>query len=144
MIRQYANEIYPRRLWVLTEDDFDKFRKEFRIDDGGESQIADDALWNRGALTIRCMEAKTRTLGCAVILRHNWEYTLSNILDIVSHEATHSTIHTSDTLGIGCSSDNSEPFCYLLGYYARCIGDYIEKNMGSKIVKDESKVSKDN
>ena len=140
MIKKYVNEIYPRRLWVLGEDDFDKFRKEFRIDDGEGSEIDENALYNKGALTIRCYELKSRELGCAIILRENWDYTLPMILDIVAHEACHATIHTSSTLGVGCSDDNSEPFCYLIGFYARCIGHYIQNEMNYKVQKHDSKV----
>lgn len=133
MIKKYKNEIYPLKLWVLGEDDFDKFRKEFRVDDGRESEIRDDVLYGKGAITIKCIEAKSREMGCAIVLRENWDYSLQNILDVVSHEAAHVTVHSSVELGLACDEEHSEAFCYLLGYYARCIGNYIDTTMKIKV-----------
>lgn len=143
MIKQYKNDIYPMPLWILMGSDFPTLCKNYRLDDDAESRIDEGALAGSDALSIKCFNIHTLIRGCAIVLRDERIDNLASLLDFVSHECGHVTIHMCNFFDMKATPDNTEPYCYLQGYIARCIGDYLMKTQNYTLnINDEGKIQK--
>lgn len=116
MITKFTNDIYPRALWVLTEEeDLNKFVS--RNPELPNLTAEDLNLATKAAVMLKVADQATGEFGYAVLLRCK----LSE--GTIAHEAGHATIATCAELGVGCSDDSDEAFCYLLGWHAKCIAE---------------------
>lgn len=110
-IHEFDPVIYPRLLWVtyncpaaLLEDLF-----EGKIEEMDKNSDAD---------VLNCRRLKPDVKGGILIrFRSKKDMSAKNI----AHESTHAALEIFDYVGALISSDNQEPFAYLVGWIADCI-----------------------
>lgn len=109
-IHEFDPQIYPRLLWVTYNCPTDVLREMF-----GEKAI--DMSDDSNAETVNCLRTKPDVRGGVLIrFRNKSEMTIENI----AHEAVHAALEIFDYVNARISSDNQEPFAYLVGWIADC------------------------
>lgn len=121
MLRQFKNDIYPRVLWVGTEDAIPAVLAAFSPMDN-TVEWTESAFEDKIYATVPVFHKSTRLRGYFVLVRQDdlpaWRH--------AAHEATHCAILTCGDLGIGASTDEQEAMAYLVGYYTQCIMEVAE------------------
>lgn len=108
MIKEYNLIPYPRKLWIVKNEDFEKIQSKFSILSDDVESILED-LDDMDAFVITCR--KDRYEGYLVFINGECDDS------ILVHEA----LHVSLTLFADCSMEISpnmdqEPLCYLTEY----------------------------
>ncbi len=117
-IHQFNPQIYPRLIWVVIGEKksaplSDRFEGIDDMDESTEACVDPtyDRINNKGGVLIR-------------FAAHKYARNVS----IVCHEAAHAALDIFDYTGCIISSDNQEPFCYLMGWIAQCIREAVKSN----------------
>lgn len=105
-IHEFDLGMYPRKIWIAitTENKFDGFSELSKMDDSYYAVVdnAHDNKNNKGGLFIRFANKKAMTA------------------ENITHESTHAALEVFDYIEARIDYNNQEPFCYLVGYIARC------------------------
>lgn len=109
-IHEFDPKIYPRLLWVTYGCPTAVLKGMF----GGEAQ---DMAKNTDAETIICQRKKPDVRG-GVLIR--FENKAAMTTKTIAHEAVHAALDIFDYVDARISSDNQEPFAYLVGWIADC------------------------
>ena len=112
-IHQFDPQIYPRLIWVVIgEKKAAPLSYRFESINDIDASVAAcvnktyDRINNNGGVLIRFAARK-----------------YVRDASIVCHEAAHAALDIFDYTGCIISPDNQEPFCYLVGWIARCIAE---------------------
>lgn len=109
-IHEFDPQIYPRLLWVTYGCPTAVLKDMF----GNEAQDMDKTA---NAEVINCRRMKPDVRGGVLIrFRNKKEMTMENI----AHESAHAALEIFDYVNARISSDNQEPFAYLVGWIADC------------------------
>lgn len=118
----YTNEVYPRRLWIIVDNE-ELAKKRFFIDGEGDTMepIDDDVFRNSYATTIVAVENNgVKRRG---ILIHFNKSLLdeggSEIVSTIAHEALHATNMIFRALGVEYTLNADEHAAYLAGWVAK-------------------------
>ena len=110
MIHEFDPQIYPRLLWVTYECPTAVLKDMF----GNEAQDMDK---KNNAKVINCRRMKPDVRGGILIrFRSKSDMTIENI----AHESVHAALEIFYYVNARISSDNQEPFGYLVGWIADC------------------------
>lgn len=137
MILNYYNGIYGPELWVATWEDKEQIQKRFY----SYSSISDlknnvnpeiiDITRPFGGVTYAVRNRKNDVIGVLIILNSEYltEDNYSYIINTVAHESIHAADMTFQYIGQPKEDFDSrnEPYAYLVGWVAGCIGDYLTK-----------------
>ena len=120
-IHEFDPKIYPRLLWVTYGCPTAVLKDMF----GNEAQDMDKTA---NAEVINCRRMKPDVRGGVLIrFRNKSEMTMENI----AHEAVHAALEIFDYVNARISSDNQEPFAYLVGWIADCCQEVKAGRAGS-------------
>ena len=137
MILNYYNSIYNPELWVATWEDKNKIQKNFRsygsIADLNNETNSDIISIDKpfGAATYAVRHQKKDTIGTLIVL--NSEYLTKDNYAYIVGSIAHESVHAADMMFqyIGQAPEDfdsrNEPYAYLVGWIAGCIGDYLTK-----------------
>ena len=109
-IHEFDPKIYPRLLWVTYGCPTAVLKDMF----GDE---ATDMPKNADAETVVCQRKKPDVRG-GVLIR--FENKAAMTTKNIAHEAVHAALDIFDYVEARISSDNQEPFAYLVGWIADC------------------------
>lgn len=111
--------IYPRNLWVSISPDINTIKKYFEISDKDEKEYI-NYIKLCNAIGFAVVEKKSNFQGILMVFRNKKDFTIKTI----AHEATHIADYFYDEIGAYGQSykDKNEPFCYLVGWAAECLG----------------------
>lgn len=110
IIHEFDPQIYPRLLWVTYGCPTAVLKDMFR------DNIQDmDKTSNADVINCRRMKPDVRG-GILIRFRRKSDMTMENI----AHEAVHAALDIFDYVEARISSDNQEPFAYLVGWIADC------------------------
>lgn len=106
--------IYPRKLWVLIDNDRCRDVNEWFTGFEGEKLLVE---YNIGLAStyISVMEKSTGALGMLVVIYDSYRS------DIVLHESVHVCNAIFQQLSIKVDLDNDEPYAYLMSWIGRSI-----------------------
>lgn len=137
MILNYYNNIYSPELWVATEKDIALIQKNFN----GYSTIFDLQAGSNpytviideqfGGITFLVRSKRKNKPGILILL--NSEDLTQENYSYITNTIAHESVHAADAVYqyIGQATDNfdnrNEPYAYLVGWVAGCIGDYLTK-----------------
>lgn len=119
-IHEFHPSIYPRRIWVVKYCN-EKFIKDNFIKRLGEEIIFDNRDGNESACTV-LPNLKLRSNG-----KYGYLVYIQSRLSVgdIAHEAVHVASELFSEMGAIHTSDNQEPFAYLVGWIADCIHQVI-------------------
>lgn len=130
LIHEFEPAIYPRTLWVCIGDDLEALQKMFRysLNEKDEEISLGKNDWLAKVIPVR--EKETGALGVVVLFRHKKDITFSN----AAHEAVHIADYIFDELNAYTQgfSEGDEPYAYLVGWAAKCMGiakDYRKESV---------------
>ena len=109
-IHEFDPKIYPRLLWVTYGCPTAVLKDMF----GDEAQDMDESA---DAETVICQRRKPDIKG-GVLIR--FENKAAMTAKNIAHEAVHAALDIFDYVDARISSDNQEPFAYLVGWIADC------------------------
>lgn len=109
-IHQFNPQIYPRRVWVTVGADTACLRDMFGDDIKDMDQYAN--------AEVQCVTRKKPSSVGGVLIRFKTKADMTT--DIIAHESVHAAIHIFDYAECCISTDNQEPFAYLVGWIADC------------------------
>lgn len=109
-IHEFDPQIYPRLLWVTYGCPTSVLQDMF-VDE------AQDMPKNADAETVCCRRLKPNLRG-GVLIR--FENKASMTPQNIAHEAVHAALGIFDYVEARISSDNQEPFAYLVGWIVGC------------------------
>lgn len=114
VIHYFANEAFPRRLWIVKKAPFDWIKERFKYIDGRDLEefTADDA---KAATFGEVEHIGSKEFGILIVI-----YDKMTVSDC-AHEAAHFTLNLYHAIGEDVSTINQEVFAYLLGYATDCI-----------------------
>lgn len=111
-IHEFDCEIYPRKLWVAVGVPYavikDMFEDVEPMDESTDAQVTHTRRLKpdiKGGILIRFENRKAMTV--------------ANI----THEATHAAMEIFSYVGAYHDPKNQEPFAYLCGWIAKCVGE---------------------
>ncbi len=119
VIHYFANEQFPRRLWIVRDAPYSWLKERFRGIDGKE--ITEFSKDEAKAVTYPEIEhIESHEYGILI-------YILDNHLSVsdCAHEAGHFVLTLYKSIGEEVSLDNQEVFCYLLGYATDCLHQVV-------------------
>lgn len=137
MILNYYNEIYKPELWVATTDDKDKIRKLFRsfysindLEENSNPRVIDlDRSFSGTTYLVK--HQKRDSMGVLIVLNseHLNKDDYCYMMNTVAHESVHAADMTFQYIGQFKEDFDSrnEPYAYLVGWVAGCMGDYLTK-----------------
>ena len=137
MILNYYNSIYNPELWVATQEDKDQIQKKFysynTISDLNDNINPNVINITRpfGGVTYAVRHRKNNNIGVLIIL--NSEYLTNDNYGYIISTVAHESVHAADMMFqyIGQTPEDfdsrNEPYAYLVGWVAGCIGDYLTK-----------------
>lgn len=109
-IHEFDPKIYPRLLWVTYGCPTAVLKDMF----GDKAQDMDESA---DAETVICQRRKPDIKG-GVLIR--FENKAAMTAKNIAHEAVHAALDIFDYVDARISSDNQEPFAYLVGWIADC------------------------
>lgn len=137
MIINYYNSIYKPELWIATIDDKNKIRKIFRsfysINDLEKNLNPGIIDLDRSfsGTTYLVKHQKRDAMGVLIVLNseHLNKDDYCYMMNTVAHESVHAADMTFQYIGQFKEDFDSrnEPYAYLVGWVAGCIGDYLTK-----------------
>lgn len=119
-IHLFANEQFPRRLWIVRDVSYSWVKERFRGIDG--SDITEYSKNEAKAVTYPEIEhIESHEYGILI-------YILDNKMSVsdCSHEAGHFVLTLYKAIGEEVNLDNQEVFCYLLGYATDCLYQVVK------------------
>ena len=122
MLKEFRNDIYPRRLWVATswEEVKDKFTSDYELKET-ENNLATTYPRVRHKGNIR--------LGVLIVFNIGEREGGSAIVGTISHESLHAANAIFDELDIEYSLANDEHAAYFVGWIARCCWLVLQKEI---------------
>lgn len=120
VIHLFANEQFPRRLWIVRDAPYSWIKERFKGIDGEE--ITEFTKKEAKAVTYPEIEyLKTNEYGILI-------YILDNQLSVAdcAHEAGHFVLSLYQAMGEEVSLNHQETFCYLLGYATDCLNQVVK------------------
>lgn len=137
MIINYYNSIYKPELWIATIDDKNKIRKIFRsfysINDLEKNLNPGIIDLDRSfsGTTYLVKHQKRDAMGVLIVLNseHLNKDDYCYMMNTVAHESVHAADMTFQYIGQFKEDFDSrnEPYAYLVGWVAGCIGDYLTR-----------------
>lgn len=119
MIKEYKIEPYPRRLWVVSNENFDEIKDQFKFWDDINGYTHEYIICNFSAVVFRC--SKDDYAGYLVFVTDEY-----NDSDLV-HETGHITLSIYEDCDMELKRGmDQEPFCYLLSYIYKLIKDGLD------------------
>lgn len=107
--------IYPRRVWiaVTNESNLEGFSGVPKMDKYADAEVSEvhDDVNNLGGVLIRFENIQAISAGN------------------ITHESNHAAIAIFDYVGAKFEYSNQEPFCYLVGWIAKCCAEVKEKEL---------------
>lgn len=108
MIVEYDLIPYPRKLWIVKDEDFDKIKTKFSILDSDIEDINEEIDEYNGFVLTCC---KNKYKGYLVFLNKEYDN------QVLVHEALHVSLTLFADCGIEISPNmDQEPLCYLTEY----------------------------
>lgn len=137
MILNYYNGIYDPELWVATEKDMNSIKKLFyaykTIHDLNNDTDGEVIEISRpfGGVTYAVRHRKKNIVGILIILNSAYldKDRYSYLVNTISHESVHAADMVFQYIGQFTEDFDSrnEPYAYLVGWIAGCVGDYLTK-----------------
>lgn len=119
-IHEFDPEIYPRKLWVAVDTPYEVIKDMFEdvepMEDNSDAQVESTRRLKpdvTGGVLIRFANRKAMTQ--------------ANI----THESVHAAVEMFCYVNAYLDPKNQEPFAYLCGWIAKCIGE-VKRNKQSK------------
>lgn len=125
MLKEFRNDIYPRKLWVATswEEVKDKF-----VCHKNDEPI--EKYEDGNAYTYQCvMHKKSKKYGTLILFILEGNVLGSDIVGRISHESLHAANSIFDEMGIGYDLTNDEHAAYFVGWIARCCWKVLQKEI---------------
>ena len=122
MLKEFRNDIYPRRLWVATswEEVKDKFTFDYELKET-ENNLATTYPRVRHKGNIR--------LGVLIVFNIGESEGGSAIVGTIAHESLHAVNFIFSDLDIEYSLDNDEHAAYMVGWISRCCWKVLQKEI---------------
>ena len=122
MLKEFKNDIYPRRLWIATSwgDVKDKFTSDYELKET-ENNLATTYPRVRHKGNIR--------LGVLIVFNIGESEGGSAIVGTIAHESLHAINFIFSDLDIEYSLDNDEHAAYMVGWIARCCWKVLQKEI---------------
>ena len=120
VIHLFANEQFPRRLWIVKDAPYSWIKERFKGIDGGE--IDEFTKDEAKAVTYPEIEhIQSKEYGILICI-------LDNQLSVAdcAHEAGHFVLSLYQAMGEEVSVNHQETFCYLLGYATDCLNQVVK------------------
>lgn len=109
VIHQFANDIFPRHLWVVKDVPFSWIKKRFKLIGGEELQEYKEAK----AVTYPEVEHKKSChYGILVVIVDSTDMSISDC----AHEAVHFAMELCNAVDMYSAYENQELLAYLVGY----------------------------
>ena len=122
MLKEFKNDIYPRRLWIATswEDVKDKFTADYELKET-ESNLA--------TTYPRVRHKGNRRFGVLIVFNIGERECGSAIVGTIAHESLHAANSIFDEMDIGYDLTNDEHAAYFVGWIARCCWKVLQKEI---------------
>lgn len=122
MLKEFKNDIYPRRLWVATswEDAKDKFTSDYELKET-ENNLA--------TTYPRVRHKGNRRFGVLIVFNIGESEGDSVIVGTIAHESLHAANSMFDEMGIEYSLANDEHAAYFVGWIARCCWKVLQEEI---------------
>lgn len=119
-IHYFANEQFPRRLWIVRDAPYEWIKERFNGIDGDEltEYSKDDA---KAVTYPEIMHTQSHEYGILINILDN-RMTVSDC----AHEAGHFVLSLYQAIGEEVNLNNQEVFCYLLGYATDCLYQVVK------------------
>lgn len=109
MIIEHKLNPYPRRMWVVKDENFDDIKKDFKLSPEDEELTNDEIEEDCNAMVFECI--KDGYHGFMVFIASNCEK------GTLVHEAIHVAFHVYEDCAMKLEPGmDQEPFCYLAEY----------------------------
>lgn len=124
MLKEFKNDIYPRRLWVSTswEEVKDKF-STYGDYDFRESEQASATTYPK------MMRKSSGKCGVLIVFNDIDKVGGSEIVANISHESLHAVNFIFSDLGMEYSLNHDEHAAYMVGWIARCCWKVLQKEI---------------
>ena len=125
MLKEFRNDIYPRKLWVATRwDDV----KDMFVCHKNDEPI--EKYEDGNAYTYQCvMHKKSKKYGTLILFILEGNVLGSEIVGRISHESLHAANSIFDEMGIGYDLTNDEHAAYFVGWIARCCWKVLQEEI---------------
>ena len=122
MLKEFKNDIYPRRLWVATswEEVKDKFTFDYELKET-ENNLA--------TTYPRVRHKGNRRFGVLIVFNIGRNMGGSEIVGTITHESLHAANSIFDEMGIGYDLNNDEHAAYFVGWIARCCWKVLQEEI---------------
>ena len=116
-MKEYSNNVFPRNLCIATHLDDAHRTLECPYTEDKKFEFVETAI----ATTYRA-NYKDKDSGCLLLL-------INKDMDIatICHEALHIVRQMIEELPCPLNDDTEEVWCYLIGWVANCINDYMKQ-----------------
>lgn len=118
IIHEFDPQIYPRMLWVVKGGNHEELKERF------EFAELDEDTKSGGAVTAVAYDNERQRGGFLVWFPKASE--MVNNTDWMAHESAHVALGIFDYVGAKVTSEDSEPFAYLVGWVFKCL-DTVRK-----------------
>lgn len=120
VIHMFANEQFPRRLWIVRDAPYSWVKERFKGIDGDD--ITEFSKSEAKAVTYPEIEhLESHEYGILIYILDN-QMSASDC----SHEAGHFVLSLYQAMGEEVSLNHQETFCYLLGYATDCLCQVVK------------------
>ena len=124
MLKEFRNDIYPRRLWVATS--WDEVKDKFITYEEYDFK----EMENYGAVTYPRIKRKSSGMyGVLIVFNIGRNMGGSEIVGTITHENLHAANSIFDEMGIGYDLTNDEHAAYFVGWIARCCWKVLQEEI---------------
>lgn len=110
MIKEYKLSPYPRRLWIVKNENFNEIKKDFQFKYKNEEELSNDYIQNNYQAIV-FLVSKDSYYGYLVFCTDDCDE------NTLVHEAGHVVLHLYEDCGMDLKEGmDQEPFCYMLEY----------------------------
>lgn len=120
LIHQFANEQFPRRMWIVKDAPYSWIKERFDYIDGRD--IEEHTVEDAKAVTYPEVQyKKSSEYGILIVILDNG-MTVSDM----AHEATHFVLSLFEAIGEEVNTAHQEVPAYLIGYATDCIYQVVK------------------
>ncbi len=125
MLKEFRNDIYPRKLWVATS--WDDVKDTFVCHKNDEPI---EKYEDGNACTYQCvMHKKSKKYGTLILFILEGNVLGSEIVGWISHESLHAANSIFDEMDIGYDLTNDEHAAYFVDWIARCCWKVLQEEI---------------
>ena len=124
MLKEFKNDIYPRRLWVSTS--WEEVKDKFSTYGDYGFRKSEEAF----ATTYpKMMRKSSGKYGVLIVFNDSEKVGGSEIVSNIAHESLHAANSIFDEMGIGYDLNNDEHAAYFVGWIARCCWKVLQEEI---------------